>query len=111
MDTTICGEPAESRSSMLFRPYLDQTFGHQDETKNLSPFRNDVANDLSPPAFRIHGPECDHPTDAGHYKNQRERVLTDELKHRRRCSALKLFAFGRPFLVEEFCHHDGDKDS
>lgn len=60
------------------RADLYQALGYQDEPENLRPLRNNVADDLSPLAPRIHGPECQHPANAGNYKNQGQRVLAQE---------------------------------
>lgn len=64
-----------SRLSARLEANLKQALGHQDESENLCPLRNDIADDLSPPAARVHGPKCHHPGDARHQKKQSERVL------------------------------------
>src|SRR6266550_6817243 len=69
--------------SALFGAYFKQPLGHQDESENLRPLRNNVADNLSPPAARIHRPECHHPANACNKKEHGERVLTQQLHYSR----------------------------
>ena len=90
---------------------LNQALGHQDEPENLRPLRNDVADDLSPPAAQVHRPECHHPGDARDHKKQGERVLTLEFRCRRPYFALRLLAFGGALFVQVLGHDNGYQDS
>ena len=96
---------------MLFRSGFHQAFGHQNESENLCPLRNDVADDLSPLALRVHGAERYDPSDAGNYQEYSERMLTKKLQNRRWQGPLRLLAFSRSLFVQEFRHHDGDEDA
>jgi hypothetical protein len=82
---------------VLFRASFHQSLGHQDESENLGPFRDDVADDLSPLALRVHGAERYDPTDAGNYKEYGERVLAKKLQNGRWQYSLRLFAPGCSF--------------
>ena len=65
----ICGS---SRLMTFLRALLNQALCQKNQPGHLSPFRDDVANDLSPLALCIHPPKKRGPADAGHANENQE---------------------------------------
>ena len=93
----------------FFRAALDQYFRHQHQTKNLSPFGDDVADDLSPLRHGIASDEEPDPCCTRYHQEYREGVALQEPTHRADPAQRRLAALGRSNLVEVLGCENGDQ--
>src|ERR1700753_4117294 len=95
----------------LLRLVFDQLLVEKDEAEELCPLGDDVADDLSPLAFRIHLGVEDDPGCARDGEKDGEGVVLDDLGDAVAEVALRLIACSRADLIEIFRCEDGRYDA
>lgn len=65
----------------FLRAFLNETFRQENQSAHLHPLRNNVADDLSPFALRIHSPKQDRSADTGQNDEDQQRVPPQEVYH------------------------------
>src|ERR1051325_4107323 len=66
----------------FLRTFFNQTFRQENQATHLHPFRNNVADHLSPFTHWIHFPKQDGPANAGQEDEEQQRVSPQEVEHR-----------------------------
>ena len=66
----------------FLRTFFNQTFRQKNQATHLHPFRNNVADHLSPFTHRIHFPKQDGPANAGQDDEEQQRVSLQVVQHR-----------------------------
>ena len=79
---------------------LDEPLRHQDEPKNLCPFRDDVAHDLSPLGLGVHPPIEGDPREPRDQQKDAQGVIAQPLPHRSQRATGTPSALGGASLVE-----------
>jgi hypothetical protein len=63
----------------FLRAFLNETFRQENQSAHLHPLGNNVADDLSPFALRIHAPKQDRPAGTGQDDEDQQRVSPQEV--------------------------------